>query len=117
MQSKPEAYPALRPAIVSLWEQGGLPSLYRSIDVTAIAGFLLGGFGFGVNEFLRRYLGALGGSSADPLQIAIGAALGSVIITCLVTTPFEVLRIRAIEAASADARGSGDAAVLTEQVP
>ena len=37
------------------------------------------------------------------LQIAIGAALGSVIVTCLVTTPFEVLRIRAIEAASTDA--------------
>lgn len=54
MQSSPEAYPALRPAIGSLWAQGGLPSLYRSIDVTAVAGFLLGGFGFGVNEFLRR---------------------------------------------------------------
>ena len=122
MQSSPEAYPTQSAAFASLWAQGGLPSLYRSIDVTAVAGFLLGGFGFGVNEFLRRYLGALSGSSADPLQIAIGAALGSVIITCIVTTPFEVLRIRAIEAASADARGSGDAAVMTplsagEQVP
>ena len=54
MQSSPETYPALRPTIASLWQQGGLPSLYRSIDVTAVAGFLLGGFGFGVNEFLRR---------------------------------------------------------------
>lgn len=54
MQSSPEEYPALRPAIAALWAQGGLPSLYRSIDVTAVAGFLLGGFGFGVNEFLRR---------------------------------------------------------------
>ena len=54
MQSSPEAYPALRPAIASLWAEGGLPSLYRSSDVTAVAGALLGGFGFGVNEFLRR---------------------------------------------------------------
>ena len=54
MQSSPEAYPALRPAIGSLWDQGGLSSLYRSVDVTAVAGLLLGGFGFGVNEFLRR---------------------------------------------------------------
>ena len=126
MQSAPEAYPALRPAIASLWKQGGLPSLYRSIDVTAVAGLLLGGFGFGVNEFLRRYLGALGGPQAQAqysLQIAIGAALGSVIAVCLVTTPFEVLRIRAIEAASfgndaaeaeASARGvSGSSNVAT----
>ena len=63
MQSSPEAYPALRPAIVSLWRQGGLPSLYRSIDVTAVAGFLLGGFGFGVNEFLRR--------CAQPLRVLL----------------------------------------------
>ena len=117
MQSSPEAYPTQSAAFASLWAQGGLPSLYRSIDVTAVAGFLLGGFGFGVNEFLRRYLGALGGPQAQaqyPLQIAIGAALGSVIVTCLATTPFEVLRIRAIEAASADAardaEGSDDAA-------
>jgi len=106
MQSSPEAYPALRPAISSLWAQGGLPSLYRSIDVTAVAGFLLGGFGFGVNEFLRRYLGALGGPQAQAqysLQISIAAALGSVIVTCLATSPFELLRLRAIEAASADA--------------
>ena len=54
MQSSPEAYPALRPTIASLWAQGGLRSLYCSIDVTAVAGFLLGGFGFGANEFLRR---------------------------------------------------------------
>ena len=54
MQSSPEAYPALRPAIVSLWAEGGLASLYRSSDVTAVAGLLLGGCGFGVNEFLRR---------------------------------------------------------------
>jgi hypothetical protein len=129
MQSSPEAYPALRPAIASLWAQGGLPSLYRSIDVTAVAGFLLGGFGFGVNEFLRRYLGALGGPQAQAqysLQIAIGAALGSVIAVCLVTTPFEVLRIRAIEAANVDyanadggaddARGGSDAAAPTAPV-
>jgi hypothetical protein len=106
MQTSPEAYPALRPAIASLWAQGGLPSLYRSIDVTVVAGFLLGGFGFGANEFLRRYLGALGGPQAQlqySLQISIAAALGSVIVTCLATSPFELLRIRAIGAASADA--------------
>ena len=65
-------------------------------------------------------LSALEGPQAQalyPLQIAIGAALGSVILTCLVTCPFEVLRIRAIEAASAevvvdasDARGAEAAA-------
>ena len=67
MQSSPEAYPALRPAIASLWAEGGLPSLYRSVDVTAVAGFLLGGFGFGVNEFLRRCTQARGPCSACPL--------------------------------------------------
>ena len=111
MQSSPEKYPALRPAFASLWAQGGLPSLYRSIDVTAVAGLLLGGFGFGVNEFLRRYLSTLGGPQAQTqysLQIAIGAALGSVIAVCLVTTPFEVLRIRAIEAANADMSAYAD---------
>ena len=127
MQSSPEAYPALRPAIGSLWREGGLPSLYRSIDVTAVAGFLLGGFGFGVNEFLRRFIASLYGPEAQalyPLQIAIGAALGSVILTCLVTCPFEVLRIRAIEAASAemntggsDALGGSDAVAPTPAAP
>ena len=70
MQSSPEAYPALRPAIASLWTQGGLASLYRSVDVTAFAGFLLGGFGFGVNEFLRRCARATAVSNAHPLHAA-----------------------------------------------
>ena len=51
-------------------------------------------------------LGALGGPQAQAqysLQISIAAALGSVIVTCLATSPFELLRLRAIEAASADA--------------
>ena len=41
-----------------------------------------------------------GAAAQYSLQIAIAAALGSVIVTCLVTTPFEVLRLRAIEAAT-----------------
>lgn len=116
MQSSPEAYPALRPALGKLWAQGGLPSLYRSVDVTAVAGFLLGGFGFGANEFLRRYLGALGGPQAQlqySLQISIAAALGSVIVTCLATSPFELLRIRAIGAGAAEAAAEAASAAPT----
>lgn len=100
MQSDPKKYPALREAISSLWEEGGLISIYRSIDVTAVTGLLLGGFGFGCNEFLRRYFASLAGPQAQTLyslQISISAALGSVLITCIATCPFEVLRIRAIE--------------------
>ena len=55
----------------------------------------------------------MGGPQAQAqysLQISIAAALGSVILTCLATSPFELLRLRAIEAASAEALGSDAAA-------
>ena len=66
----------------------------------------------GTCPFCLADLSMLGGAQAQAqysLQIAIGAALGSVIVTCLATTPFEVLRIRAIEAASVDALAKGAA--------
>ena len=119
IQSRPEEYPDTRQAAAALWRDGGLPSLYRSVDVTAVSGLLLGGFGFGFNEFLRRYFASLAGPQAQALyapQISIGAALVSVLITALAICPFEVLRIRAIEAGldgggaadAEDAAGAGD---------
>jgi solute carrier family 25 phosphate transporter 3 len=113
MQSDPDAYPATAPALASLWKQGGLPSLYRSWDVTAVGGLFLGGFGFGFNEFLRRYLTGLAGPQAQTLyslQISIAAALGSVLVTCLATCPFEVVRIRAINAGTEASSGAGPGA-------
>ena len=45
MQSSPAEYPALLPSLTSLWVSGGLNALYKSVDVTAAAAFLLGGCG------------------------------------------------------------------------
>jgi hypothetical protein len=103
MQSDQQRYPSLPAALQTLYSESGLRGLYASFDVTALSGLLLGGCGFGVNEFLRRYISALVGPQAQtlyPLQVSIAAALGSVIVACLATCPFEVLRIRAIKAAT-----------------
>ncbi|KAL1528483.1 hypothetical protein AB1Y20_009826 [Prymnesium parvum] len=106
MQAAPHAYPSLGEGLRSLYRGGGVRGLFLGVDVTLAAALLLGGCGFGVNEFLRRYLSDLLGAQAQlryGVQISVGAALGAVLFSALVTCPFEVLRLRAINAAVAAA--------------
>ncbi|KOO32382.1 hypothetical protein Ctob_002315 [Chrysochromulina tobinii] len=104
----------------TLYSESGLRGLYASFDVTALSGLLLGGCGFGVNEFLRRYISALVGPQAQtlyPLQVSIAAALGSVIVACLATCPFEVLRILKRDAPTIFFEGLGNLARRRSDAP
>jgi solute carrier family 25 phosphate transporter 3 len=99
MQSRPKEYPALGRGLRRLWAQGGVRTLYTGVDITFLLGFLLGGVGFGANEFLRRELNSMMGDSAPlyALQIQALASLGAVLASCMAVCPLEVLRVRAFD--------------------
>lgn len=117
MQVDAEAFPALGPSLRKLWASGGAAALFAGAETSALYAFVLGGVGFGVNEFLRRYLSMLAGA-AQPLyalQIQVGSGVGAVIASVFLVCPLEVLRIRiaqrvgesALAAPAADALGGG----------
>lgn len=99
MQSRPNEYPELRGGLQRLWREGGLRALYTSVDVTFMLGFLLGGVGFGANEFLRRELNSMMGDVAPlyAVQIQALASLGAVLTSCIAVCPLEMLRVRAFD--------------------
>jgi len=101
MQSRPAEYPELLPGLKRLWREGGIRALYTGVDVTFLLGFLLGGVGFGANEFLRRELNSMMGDVAPlyALQIQALASLGAVLASCVAICPLEVLRVRAFDGA------------------
>jgi len=96
MQVDAEEFPALLPSLRKMWATGGPSALLAGADTSALYAFVLGGVGFGANEFLRRYLSTLAGA-AQPLyalQIQIASGVGAVLLSVLLVAPLEVLRIR-----------------------
>ena len=96
MQVDADAFPALVPSLRKIWASGGPSALFAGADTSALYAFVLGGVGFGANEFLRRYLSMLA-DAAQPLyalQIQIASGIGAVLLSVLLVCPLEVLRIR-----------------------
>ena len=67
MQADAESFPALAPSLRKVLASGGPTSLFAGADTSALYAFVLGGVGFGANEFLRRYLSALAGPAQSTL--------------------------------------------------
>ena len=96
MQVDAKQFPALVPSLRKIWATGGPAALFAGTDTSFLYAFVLGGVGFGANEFLRRYLSALAGASQPlyALQIQIAAGIGAAFVSVLLVCPLEVLRIR-----------------------
>ena len=116
MQSAPAQYEKLLPSMRALYDVGGVSRLFTAVDVTIVGAAILGGVGFGVNEFLRRFFteaaGGPGTAALYAIQITIGASLTSQVLSSILVCPLEVLRIRAVsasieEVAKGGSKGAG----------
>ncbi|CAM9537158.1 unnamed protein product [Chrysoparadoxa australica] len=78
-------------------EEGDLKSqLIKGIDISTILGLLLGFFGFGCNELFKRQLNELIGPAAliNPVPVILVASAGAQFVNCLVSCPWETMRIQ-----------------------
>ena len=75
----------------ALYDVGGVSRLFTVADVTIVGAAILGGVGFGVNEFLRRFFteaaGGPGTAALYAIQITIGASLTSQVLSSILVCP------------------------------
>jgi len=87
--------------IQTLADLRGVPSLFQSADITFLASLVFGSFGFGTTELFRRtftstFYDETTAVNGTQTYIFLAAATVACILTCLVATPFEVLRVKSM---------------------
>lgn len=85
----------------TLAEMRGLRSLFQSADITFLASLIFGSLGFGTTELFRRtftstFYDESTAANGTQTLIFLAAATVACVLTCLVATPFEVLRVKSM---------------------